>query len=374
MLSVAVLAFLVADWLPRNQYADTDVIRVSLSSLLGGIAVALAIKDRLGPVQTRRVMYAAVAMLLALAVALSAAEAVTRRAFASVTTTANNGGYFSRRWLGSKTIQVNAAGFREREFATAKPAGRYRIAVIGDSFTFGNGVAQYERYSDLLQSWLGDDFETLNFGVPGANTPDHLGTLISHVLPTQPDFVLLQWYVNDAEGDVTSGRPTVSPLVPGRHLHNWVLERSAAYTVANIRWSALQAEVGLSDSYATYMQRRLSAPQGADAIREREILRDFIVRCRDQGVRVGMVLFPDSGHDLGPRYPYQYLHDRVREVCRDEDVTCLDLREPFARIKNRQSLWVNPFDAHPSVRANAIAAAAILTVFESVWRTPAAGK
>ena len=35
---------------------------------------------------------------------------------------------------------------------TGKDPGVYRIAVVGDSFTYGNGVRQEDRYSDLAAS------------------------------------------------------------------------------------------------------------------------------------------------------------------------------------------------------------------------------
>ena len=88
---------------------------------------------------------------VALAVSVVVAEPVTRSLFRDVTTSADNGGYFSRRWFSTGAVRRNAAGFREREFQDTKAPGVYRIAVVGDSFTFGNGIRQEDRYSDLLQ-------------------------------------------------------------------------------------------------------------------------------------------------------------------------------------------------------------------------------
>jgi hypothetical protein len=82
-----------------------------------------------------------------------------------------------------------------------------------------------------------------------------------------------------------------------------------------------------------------------------------------------MVLFPDFGEDLGPAYPYAFLHERVLAFCRETGVTCLDLRDTFARVHDRRSLWVSPFDHHPSARANEMAAVRILEAFRAEWAT-----
>ena len=64
-------------------------------------------------------------------------------------------------------IHTNAAGFRgEKEFALEKPANVTRILALGDSFTFGFGVADSETFSQRLQDST-PSFEVLNTGVPG---------------------------------------------------------------------------------------------------------------------------------------------------------------------------------------------------------------
>src|SRR5438445_807297 len=44
---------------------------------------------------------------------------------------------------------TNSRGLRDREFAVPKPAGIFRIAVLGDSFTVGSGLVGDLRYDPL---------------------------------------------------------------------------------------------------------------------------------------------------------------------------------------------------------------------------------
>ena len=335
--------------------------------VVGFVALAISIRLRLSDAAFRAWRTRIILLAVTCALAALAVEAATRFVFRNVTTGSDNGGFFSLRWARGGHVQTNGDGFRERSFSVTKPAGTYRIVVLGDSFTFGNGLEANERYSDRLQAWLPHGYEVLNFGAPGANTPQHLYTLRARVLPADPDFVLLQWFVNDIEGDSVEGRPLIRPLIPLRAVHNWLQAHSALYTVANMRWGEVQVASGMAGSYADYLKARAGDPQSADARRDAETLKKIINEVRSQGRAIGIVLFPDPGPDLGESYPFAFLHDHVMNVCRETDVPCLDLRADFAAVSDRRSLWVSPFDHHPSARANEIAAVKILDVFRRYW-------
>jgi hypothetical protein len=70
---------------------------------------------------------------------------------------------------GGYLVQVNDDGFRSnRPFAAARVPGVPRVLVFGDSFTAGDAVANYERYTDLLELRLGA--EIYNFGISSTGT------------------------------------------------------------------------------------------------------------------------------------------------------------------------------------------------------------
>jgi hypothetical protein len=267
-----------------------------------------------------------------------------------------------------------------------KPAGSYRLAVIGDSLTYGGGVSVEARFSNLLERRLneragpGRRYEVFNFGRPGWNTRQQVRVLRRLVLGTQPDFVLLQWYVNDVEsrGDAR-GRPVPHRLIPFAGVHRALLRGSALYALLVPQWARLEEALGLVEPHAAYMYRSFGdpdAPRSRDAMDQ---LREFVTSCRRHGAGVGIVLFPRVGPDLADgTYAYGYLHERVLDVCRDEGVGCVDLRTPFAAHADYQKLWVTPLDAHPSALANRIAADLLMATFEAGWlgrddRTAASG-
>lgn len=93
-------------------------------------------------------------------------------------------------------VRSNNAGFWDKEFDLQKPLHRCRIAFLGDSFTWGMGVRQEERFSDLVAA-ANPEWESLNFGVPGYGTDQSL-LLWQHIARRyQPDLVILTIYQND---------------------------------------------------------------------------------------------------------------------------------------------------------------------------------
>ena len=368
LLAAMALLIAVADWLPENRWVDPDLLEFCLTVALGMSAIALGLHDRLGPAAIARWRSRALLFLITITVSLVLAEAMTRFIFRDVTTSGDASGFFTRRWYSGDVVHLNALGFRERPFSLDKPAGTYRIVVVGDSFTYGNGVRQQDRYSDVLGTKLPEHFEVLNFGMGGANTPEHRN-LIARLLPeVHPDFVLLQWYVNDTEDDDTTGRPFFRPLMPIRRVHRLLNDSSALYTVANMQWTETQVALGMTESYVDYLQRRVGDPNSRDAQIDRRLLLELIALCRGANVPLGIVLFPDTaGSDLGRGYPFAYLHERVLDICREQNLVCLDLRSAFSQVRDHRTLWASRLDHHPGALANEIAAAKIFETYAKEW-------
>lgn len=95
---------------------------------------------------------------------------------------------------------INSYGFRGPELSEVPSVGKMRIVVLGDSFTFGQGVNYAASYPSVLQEQLnraGIDAEVLNFGVPGHSPPQSFALAKARVAPLKPDLVLLSVFAND---------------------------------------------------------------------------------------------------------------------------------------------------------------------------------
>jgi lysophospholipase L1-like esterase len=98
-------------------------------------------------------------------------------------------------------IATSDQGLNDRAFAPAKPSGVYRIAVVGDSTSFGWKVGGEKSLAKVLERELNQPspgrFEVMNFSVPGYNTAQELEAIRARVLPFRPDLVVLVFTGND---------------------------------------------------------------------------------------------------------------------------------------------------------------------------------
>jgi len=105
------------------------------------------------------------------------------------------------------TVSVNSQRFRgRREYAPEPPLGVIRIAVLGDSFTFGLGANDDESYPAQLERILADAVrkgrvEVINAGVPGTGTGEEALYYDIWVKRFHPQVVVLTVYRNDVEND-----------------------------------------------------------------------------------------------------------------------------------------------------------------------------
>lgn len=93
---------------------------------------------------------------------------------------------------GDAAERLNSLGMRDAEPTDAA----HRIAVIGDSITYGPGVPMTETWPKLLERRL-PGVGVLNFAVPGYATEQEVETLRVKGLAYDPDTVIVQYYMND---------------------------------------------------------------------------------------------------------------------------------------------------------------------------------
>jgi len=114
------------------------------------------------------------------------------------------------RYSWGQPIHRNRLGFRSREIGL-KPSGAFRIMVLGDSMTWGAGIAAEQRYTDILEQRLNADFQTHkfevhNFGVSGGPMILHARILQNYIGIVQPDLIVVGFCYNDT--DTNMKRPS----------------------------------------------------------------------------------------------------------------------------------------------------------------------
>ena len=360
----------IVDWglmVARDQYGviwlrpyDAALDLVFVGALVVGLVAWRAAKQGARPVLLRVLI-----VTVTTALALGALEGTLRFVFRNAQSSGDARDFIGRR-AAAVPIATNSLGYRNREIPP-KSADRYRIIVVGDSITWGQGIEDRERFSNLIQDYLGNKYEVFNFGLRAHNMPEHLEVL-DQALKYQPDFILLQLFINDFETGKMD-RPRPFPLLPPT-IDRTMLSTSITYQLLNTAWVRLQEWLHIRDSYVAYMTSNLQDPQAPNAKQAFGDLEKFFHLAQEAHVQVGAVLFPatDVMGAYGARYSFQFIHDRVREICGEAHVPFVDLYPMFAKLKNARTMWVSPFDPHPNAAANKQASFQIVTELGPVWQ------
>jgi len=123
---------------------------------------------------------------------------------------------------GEAFVKVNRDGMRDRDHAVAKPAGTFRVAILGDSFIEATQldyeksfVPQFERALGSCAALNGRRVEALNFGCQGYGTAQEFLTLEHAAWKYQPDAVVLVFFTgNDVYNNHRDLNPTNADAAP----------------------------------------------------------------------------------------------------------------------------------------------------------------
>lgn len=245
----------------------------------------------------------------------------------------------------------------DREFPKNVPPGKHHICFIGDSFTFGHGVANVaDRFSNRVRAALERDapgrFLVTNLAKPGTDL-FWVEEVLKHLFAEscRVDTVVYVMCLNDIETfhrdpnrlsrQIGAGGPQWF-LFRDTYFLNFLYFRVRQFTRPEIR--------GYYSAVREYYD-------GEPWRRMRRKFLDVQDLCRKHGADFRVVVFPFL-HNLGPDYPFRGVHGKVVAHCRSAGIPVLDL-DPVLSPHVGEGLTVNPFDAHPNVRAHALAAEAI---------------
>lgn len=103
---------------------------------------------------------------------------------------------------GGVPCRTNSYGLRDQEIPLEKPAGTYRILVIGDSTVLGFAVPFEKTFTELLETMLDEEsestrFDVINAGVPGYSIYNCLVYLKRDGIRFDPDVIILETNFND---------------------------------------------------------------------------------------------------------------------------------------------------------------------------------
>jgi len=259
----------------------------------------------------------------------------------------------------------NEHGVRGPVFPKEKGEGVFRIACVGDSFTFGMGAEEEGTWPAQLQRSLDHflpehEFEVWNFGVAGYDGLQEYEYLRTRVMQFEPDLILIGYYINDA---ITKGTELSKSSYISRRIRilcspnadNWIRTLRNYSVLADSIADTLFRKVGMTEYTRRYTELYELNGQGWQDLQESLIeVRDVAHRKR---ARLAVVLYPQL-IPLGEGLASDRALAVVASFCKASGIRSFDLAPTFAG-KQLDSLWVHPYDQHPTAQGHQMAGVAI---------------
>lgn len=239
------------------------------------------------------------------------------------------------------TYQANSAGFRDTPFVVEQRDDVRRIALIGDSFGMGLGVALEDTAASWIERTLTEEYacetEVYNFAISGYNVDNYPALVEEAVLEYEPDMLLVWYYLNDIGVDTSDFLEDAllqeNPYLPigSRYV------RSVGFA-SNALQRRTQAELGVQAFRAAYADPDL---WGA-TVNELDTVATLAI---ENGIVPALAVHPIL-YRLNA-YPYAGVHQQVMTDAAAVGYVTLDLYTPLAG-QPYSDLWVHPVDSHPN--------------------------
>jgi len=258
---------------------------------------------------------------------------------------------------------INSLGLRGKETTIDKPAGVYRIALVGDSFTYGYSVALSDIFATQLEDRLNESskdkrYEVLNFGIEGYGTVQEAELYRTFIRQFEPDEVLLSYVLNDVTGpDFLAGARARA--------------RAGAANREHIRTATEPSQNSFLATWVYVNYRRLNQNKVQEEfwksmygesspafLKVQEALAALSKMTREDGVRLRAVIFPMLGADA-QNYPFTEVHKDIKEALLENGIDTKDLLPDYEQSGDWSELIVASDDQHPNSKGHEIAATAI---------------
>jgi hypothetical protein len=241
------------------------------------------------------------------------------------------------------------------------PDRKRQIALVGDSFTFGEGVKD----TNTLGYLLNNKYPKINFqnrGQSGAYIGDIMQRC-KEIIESAPEIDEVIYFYN--LNDVRISKIVRSRMKRITDFQNvyWskdeekygpvtkLLSKSALFSLARkvwiIKWESSLTIQNYKDMYFSESNRQ----EFVSTLDEIQSMKDMLAR---RGISFRMIIYPLLYKDMLGRYPFESIHAAIINACNERGIKCLDGYEPFKDYYSLKKLAVHPLDYHPNGLSNQI--------------------
>lgn len=252
-------------------------------------------------------------------------------------------------------VETNSKGQRDREIPYERTPGVLRIAMVGDSLTEGWGVpfeSTFSKRIERLYAKTGTTAEVVNLGVGNWNTAQEVQYFLTKGYKYNPDIVVLNYFVNDAE-------PT-----PAKYEElSWLLRRCYSCVFFKGRLDTLLRQITTRQNWADYYLGLYDGGKSDSWLAAKAAIRQLADYCKKNNIKLLIAHLPEL-HDV-QNYRFGAVTELVRQAANENNVPFVDLL-PNLQYQASSDLWVTPPDPHPNAFANQLIATGLFNALKKI--------
>lgn len=266
-------------------------------------------------------------------------------------------------------LPESAEVLTDAKYPAKKGPNTFRIAVVGDSFSFAPYMQYDDTFAKRLERWMNlnkkqPKVEVINYGVPRYST-SHEVEVVERALKEDADLILLQITLNDPEikpyrptgllVDENTGNPSLNSGI----MRHW---KSLGFVLTRIL---------NSQSHKDYKEYFFKLFEGKDTWANfRRPLRKIVGLAREKNVPIVAAVFPLFGYPVNTEYPFYPLHKKVGDLLNKLQVPNIDLANFYENMPIDRLQVMPGADRHPNEIGHRIAAEAMLPWLKSTTLLP----
>lgn len=262
---------------------------------------------------------------------------------------------------GPEPLTINANGFRSRGEYAFQP-DKYRVMVVGESFTYGLEVGDGVEWPAVLQE-LDDRMQVVNLAVPGYGTDQILITLRESINEYRPHLVIMALTHDDFSRSLLTFREYKKP--------RFMMDGTGTLTLTNTPVGGLEETYqSLLSEYGGPGNEKLAAEDAALRARlksgeyyrewealNRRLLGEAVLCCRGHGAEL-LLVYLTAAYDVAGEGDEKLKPTPVETAMMDtaesgEGTAYCDTRRPFVEAGGP---WVR---GHYKAREHQLAASVI---------------
>lgn len=253
-----------------------------------------------------------------------------------------------------------APSMQDYPYSPQKEAGAFRVAVVGDSFTFAPYMQFTDTFPNKLEQMLRVSgaprkVEVINYGVPAYST-SHEVDVVKNALAEGADLIILQITLNDPE--VKHHKPSgitenMQDKFGAMQLTGFVGGLAKYWKTLSFVLTRLH-NTKTHRAYIEYFNDLYENPRSWKPFVSS--MSELVKAAKTAKVPVVSVVFPLFGLPMDERYPFYPLHKKVDDLMMSLEVPLLDVSDIYKGIPLDHLQVIPGVDRHPNEIAHRMAA------------------